>query len=516
MIAAVHWLFDSSPLPRRWTGDTWPAAVGWADSVSDLVTCLACAAVALAALVVLARKGPRSLWRRSPRTLADSIEEHAAPLDGVRASGIAARGAAESTLQAREQLLVSFCAEARAPLEAIVRHADHILHALGRGDDLHRHAVAIGQYGRHQLEVLDDVIVDGLTSGVPLRARPAWVALRPLIGQALDIAARGRAVDGRRVTVDVAEDCEVQLWLDPLRLRRAIVNLLDVAVEADTHASGDGPTSAGTTVTARWRDSDSRRRWLKLSIRAPGLELSDADIARLAVTGASDDPAPPALHALTLRTLAIARQSVEAMGGELLIQRTSGGGAVFDVELPVQAVGPAAHEVAAAAAGGVNGTQGMWPLNVLVADAPSILSERVVDHLQRIGADVTIVHDGAEAKAALQWNRAIERVFHVVLVDLDLPDGGSEQVLAALREQHFAGVVIQTASFARRAAQIHIPEIATPETPFPEPLVKPIAATVLYRALAAHLRALGSAQDEALEQLERLASSESTPRVLDS
>lgn len=119
MIATLHWLFDSSPLPRRWSGDGVTPAV--------LTNWVACTGLVLALLVVLVRKLPRALWRRRPEAMEASIEVRTAALEAARSAAITAHDAAASALRARERHFSSFRTEARAPIEVIVRHADHIL-----------------------------------------------------------------------------------------------------------------------------------------------------------------------------------------------------------------------------------------------------------------------------------------------------------------------------------------------------------------------------------------------------
>ncbi|MET0144539.1 MAG: ATP-binding protein [Ilumatobacteraceae bacterium] len=117
---------------------------------------------------------------------------------------------------------------------------------------------------------------------------------------------------------------------DGALLERAVANLVGNALR---HASGDGPprVTAGEVV-----DDGRSRVDIRVIDRGPGIRRADRELVFQPFQRLVDNRGGGAGVGLGL---AIARGFAEAMGGELMIDDTPGGGATMVLELPVATVG---------------------------------------------------------------------------------------------------------------------------------------------------------------------------------
>jgi K+-sensing histidine kinase KdpD len=161
-----------------------------------------------------------------------------------------------------------------------------------------------------------------LASGA-LDLRREWVPLEEIVGSALG-RVEGR-LGGRPVTTDLPADLPL-VSVDPLLLEQVLVNLLDNAAKH---------TPAGTPVNLAAR-ADGEAVLVEVADRGPGLPPGEE--GRIfdqffrgkgtAVSGAG-------------LGLAICRGVVDAHGGTLTASNRSGGGALFQVRLPLPGRAPA-------------------------------------------------------------------------------------------------------------------------------------------------------------------------------
>jgi sensor histidine kinase regulating citrate/malate metabolism len=120
-------------------------------------------------------------------------------------------------------------------------------------------------------------------------------------------------------------------------------NLIDNAVDA-----AQGGTPARVTVTARTRQDTELV--LRVGDTGPGVDPAHADLVFR--RGFSTKPAGPGGRGLGL---ALVRQAVHRHGGSLSVAQADGGGALFEVRLPLRDAGDTAAPADAVAGGAVSG-----------------------------------------------------------------------------------------------------------------------------------------------------------------
>jgi len=245
----------------------------------------------------------------------------------------AVRGAGEAD-EASDRALATLSHDLRSPLNAIDSYAELIeMEILGPVSDRQREALGrIRMSGRHLLAVLENVLeMTRLSAGV-VRIQASSVLAATVIEEAVGMVQPGAVLRGQ--TLAAGEVAEMTLDADPDRLRQVLVNLLGNAVK---YSQPRGTIRIGAAAVRR-----GEQRWGTIVVADDGpgipaekLEAIFQPYYRLA--GAEAD-APEGVGL----GLAISRELIRKMGGDIEVQSEPGRGSVFTVRLPMTAQ-PAEH-----------------------------------------------------------------------------------------------------------------------------------------------------------------------------
>jgi len=209
-----------------------------------------------------------------------------------------------------------------------------------------------------------------------------------------------------------------QRWVqgDPARVRQVLINLIGNAVKFTEQG--------GVDVTATVNGGR-----LRFAVRDTGIGISAEDAARIFDPFQQADSSFSRRFAGTGLGLTISRELARAMGGDLSCDSTPGKGSVFTFEVPWQPCDAPAAVVAPADAPAQTKLAGRVlladdnPVNVLVAKGM----------LQRLGLEITVVTDGAQAVASY-----VEDVPAIVLMDCHMPQMDGFEATRRIREEEAA------------------------------------------------------------------------------
>jgi signal transduction histidine kinase len=238
--------------------------------------------------------------------------------------------------QLRRNMVTDVAHELRTPLtnirgylealrDGVIEPEGHVI------DSLHEEAMLLN----HLVDDLQDL---SLAEAGQLRLDRQPVALADVVGRA--VGAFGSRAEARGIAwrVDLPADLPL-VDVDPRRVGQVLRNLFDNAL-THTPSGGEVGVSACVTCPEPSRTSNRRaafhsRQWVEVSVRdtGPGIAAEDlphvferfyrADKSRSRATGGAG------------LGLAIARQLVEAHGGQIEVQSEVGQGTRFTFTLPV-------------------------------------------------------------------------------------------------------------------------------------------------------------------------------------
>jgi signal transduction histidine kinase/CheY-like chemotaxis protein len=379
----------------------------------------------------------------------------------------------EAAADAKTMFLARMSHELRTPLNAILGFAQVLLSDRDMTPAQYEQLRLLHEAAAHLRE-----LVNGLLDLAKINAGKLELEDAPLaLGTLLEGCVGFLGPEARRKQISLrllpAPDLPAGVAGDATRLRQMILNLLSNAVKF-TPVGGwvelrAAPLPAGIRIEVR--DSGPGVPYEKR-------HLLFQDFTQLGSLSDAESPG-------TGLGLSITARLATLMGGHFGLESEAGQGAIFWLELPLEAATPPALPPRLDPA-----TRAARPLRILVADdiAPNRMLMRAM--LGTAGHDVTLVADGVAALAALQG-----QTFDAVLMDVRMP--GMDGLEATRRLRALPG------------PERNLPVIAVTASALPEEIAEcraagmdtHVAKPVERVPLLALLAALGASAPEGMAEL---------------
>lgn len=342
------------------------------------------------------------------------------------------RARAEQAVRAKSEFLANMSHEIRTPLTAILGYSD--LAALTEDPRQAReHLQVIQRNGRHLLEILNNIL--DLSK---LEADKLQIETRPwnLVEIVEQVAEMMRLRAETRKLVFKVEYCSVlprQMYLDALRLRQVLINLVGNAIKFTERGS--------VRIRVRWSaDENEEIPHLHLEVRDTGVGMPEEMVRQVGRPFRQADASTTRKFGGTGLGLAISRRLTEAMGGTLDVRSRLGQGSTFELSLPA----PTPSDVPCVSAEELR--QALPDPEVRrkilirsLAGRTILLAEDAPDNqtlirmiLERAGATVHLAVDGLAAV-----NEARSRPFDLILMDMQMPRMDGYDAAHSLREAGF-------------------------------------------------------------------------------
>jgi signal transduction histidine kinase len=228
-----------------------------------------------------------------------------------------ALGRAEGAVEMRSRLVANVSHELRTPVNVIVGYADMVLDAVDDPKTVRSLVRRIRQYA-----VTLDSLISQLLDLSRLSCGKVELVAEPIdLARVMDEVAHDARLLTRGRPITVSASCTVSgLESDPLRLRQILNNLVTNAARA---------TQAGRIAIDARRDGD----WLVLAVSDTGCGIAPEKHA--AIFDAFEQVGKQTLSESGIGLgLAIVRQLVEVLDGEIVVDSALGSGATFTVRLP--------------------------------------------------------------------------------------------------------------------------------------------------------------------------------------
>jgi len=389
-------------------------------------------------------------------------------------AAIAAKDEAERANRAKSRFLSLMSHELRTPMNAILGFAQLLLsdpaHPLTA--EQRQHAGEILRGGRHLLSLINDVLDLSRIETGRLAITLAPVALLPLVEECLALMeplARERPVH-LKLGDRQALQCQVQA--DPLRLRQALLNLLSNAIKYN-RPDGD--------VTV---DACLRGEMVELRVIDTGIGITPDQVGRLFVAFERLGARRSGVEGTGIG-LALSRQLVRAMGGEIGVDSELDTGSAFWIRLPrVARVGDPAAFAPAPAAQPPALTQRERVLYVEDNPVNALLMQAMLARLP--GIELEHAEDPIDAIA-----RARVAPPALLLLDIELPGIDGFELLKRLRSHaRTRDIPAIAVSASAQPADIH----RALKAGFAAYLTKPLDLAELLQAVQGHLHAQRSTQ----------------------
>lgn len=318
--------------------------------------------------------------------------------DQKRAAALEQRAqVTEQASRAKSAFLAGMSHELRTPLNAILGFSKLLLQQLTLEERHREYLQNVRDAGAQLLDLINGVLDIARVESGKMELRPERIALGRLLEPVVAMARL--AAETRRVNFVVESRADAVAFVDPTRMRQIISNLLSNAVKY---------TEPGGTVRL---SGDITADFFKIDVSDTGIGIPPDSRARVFGTFERLHESRTDAQGTGLG-LALTKQMVELHGGTITFDSTAGVGTTFHVRV---ALPP--HEPVAGA-------------RLLVVDDNQRDADLVVALAQAVGLQTEVVASVADALLALRANRPIAMV-----LDLKLPDGRGETVLAAAHDE---------------------------------------------------------------------------------
>jgi PAS domain S-box-containing protein len=310
-----------------------------------------------------------------------------------------AKRAAEAASEAKTRFLANMSHELRTPLAGIVS----MLGLLDEGalDDEGRRQVAYARgSAKHLISVVGNILdLSKLEiSDIALNRHPFDLALLTNDSiHPLGATARKKELE---LDVAIAESARGIRVGDAVRIRQILTNLVGNAIKFTMV----GRVSVAVSATGEF---------VTFAVTDTGPGISRDDQLHMFEDFAQGDSSSARRHEGSGLGLAISRRLAIAMAGELAVESEVGRGATFRLVLPLPFYAGSATGLAEPPPPPLARLDGAW---LLLAEDNEVNRYGIVCILEKMGAKVDAVGDGAEAVAA-----AARRRYDAILMDVQMP-----------------------------------------------------------------------------------------------
>ncbi|WP_310646593.1 response regulator [Limnohabitans sp.] len=337
---------------------------------------------------------------------------------------VVAKDKAEQANQLRGEFLANMSHEIRTPMNGIVGMTELALE-LSTSDSQKEYLTLAKDSANHLLQIINEILDFSKIEANALELMPVELCPAQLIRhttRSLEQLARAKGIELHLKADPSLPDL---VWMDPVRMRQVLTNLIGNAIKF----TNTGSVTVTTHVDHEILDEKS---WLRITIEDTGIGFDPARTQALFSPFTQADGSVTRSFGGTGLGLAITRSLLQLMGGDITAEGRPGLGATFVASMPLHVVTHSAEVVLP----GLAKTNTPMPsptipaLSVLLVEDHEINRKLAEILLKRMGCRYQTANDGVQA-----LDRLAQEQFDVVLMDVMMPEMDGLTALSHLRQE---------------------------------------------------------------------------------
>ena len=229
---------------------------------------------------------------------------------------------------------------------------------------------------------------------------------------------------GVRLRVENDPSLPELVWMDPVRMRQVLTNLIGNAIKFTDEGQVTIRSKVSPTAQEGVVDID-------VSVIDTGIGFDNARKDALFSPFTQADGSITRSYGGTGLGLAITRSLMQLMGGDISAHSEPGQGACFTIRFPAKSVSAATVQEGAVSAAALDSEEtAIRPLSVLLVEDHEINRKLAQIMLQRMGHHFVLANDGQQALNCLE-----KETFDLVLLDVMMPVMDGMTALKTWRER---------------------------------------------------------------------------------
>ncbi len=310
---------------------------------------------------------------------------------------------ARSASEAQSNFLANIAHEIRTPMNGIIGMTSLAQEVAEGNDELIDYLHNIDISSQHLMSVLDDIMdVTQIENGNIALKREAFDVEKMI--ENIDIMFR-KDMENQRMTFTVEMDIFEKVFLgDRNRLQQVLTNLLTNAIKYT-------PKGGEIHLLTRKITREDNRVWMLFSVRDTGIGISTRNKERIFEINNQDSSS----HKGVGMGLAICKNIVEMMGGELKVESRKGEGSEFYFTLPMDVV---EHDEKSVKKIEIKQFH-VDNKRALVVEDNDVNATMMQSLLTKIGFEVDMAEDGKEG--VVQFVSKPAGYYDIILMDIQMP-----------------------------------------------------------------------------------------------
>ena len=312
----------------------------------------------------------------------------------------------------KDEFMATMSHELRTPLSSILGMAQALRHEIyGALSERQHHAIGIiERSGRHLLALINDVLDLAKIEAGKMDLRLAPLTLRDLCDNSLSLVQPQARQKQIQISLHL-NPLPAQIEADELRLKQALVNLLDNAVKFT-------PAGGQVRLTVEADPTPGPVAMLRFTVADTGPGIAPADYSRMFESFVQLDSSLTREHGGTGLGLALVKRIAEMHGGRVSVESQLGRGSQFSLHIPCPtvALSPAQGVIDLLPQVAPPPTLRPPKGSILVAEDNPANRNLLVDMLHSLGYQVTTAQDGYDA-----IQQALAHPPDLILMDVQMP-----------------------------------------------------------------------------------------------